>query len=296
MNVRDVLPRDAIPSIDDPSFGPDYIGDPDDEVVVLEGDSSRAYPIRLLSYHEIVNDTVEGNPLAITWCPICASAVVYERTVGDRVLSFGVSGKLADDALVMYDRETESEWKQSSGTAIAGPLEGTELTVVPAGMTTWAEFSTQFSEGNVLQPDASREASAYEMAPYERYFDADGFGVGVMRGTGPSREWNRTDIGPKESVLGIEYGGDAVGYPISRVESARGRDVIVFADGGRLHAFENPGYEFTASGPGLVADGARWNAATGRSDDGRQLRRISSRRLYAFAWQDDHGPSAFYGL
>ena len=101
--------------------------------------------MRILSHHEIVNDVLEGGerpdqetdspgdstggsrPIAVTWCPICASAVVYDRRVGGRVLTFGTSGKLADDALVMYDRETESEWKQPLGQAIDGPLGGTCL-------------------------------------------------------------------------------------------------------------------------------------------------------------------------
>jgi len=163
VKVRDVLPRDAIPSIDHPAFGPDYFADPDDEVIVLEADDSpaRAYPVRVLSYHEIVNDRVGGRPVAVTWCPICASAVVYDARAGGRELTFGVSGKLADDALVMYDRETGSEWKQSAGRAIAGPLSGTELRVLPAGMTTYGEFREAHPEGPVLQrPGGESEAAS----------------------------------------------------------------------------------------------------------------------------------------
>ncbi|SDM42655.1 Protein of unknown function [Haloarchaeobius iranensis] len=118
MNVRNVLPRDAIPSVDDPTYDPvaEYDGDGDDEVVVVDGEQARAYPVRYLHYHEIVNaEASDGSPVAVTWCPLCGSAVVYERTVATddgadpRTLTFGVSGKLADDDLVMYDRETESE-------------------------------------------------------------------------------------------------------------------------------------------------------------------------------------------
>jgi len=197
VNVGRVLPRDAIPSVDDPSFGNDYFGEPDDDVLVLErGDEVRAYPVRVLEFHGIVNDSVEGRPVAVIWCPLCGAGVVYDRVVtaaaafdgrprngdgstdgpplstggpgsdatGDSegtLLSFGVSGRLADDDLVMYDRETGSEWKQSAGRAIAGPLSGTELRVLPAGMTTYGEFREAHPEGPVLQrPGGESEAAS----------------------------------------------------------------------------------------------------------------------------------------
>ena len=314
MNVRDVLPRDAIPSIDDPAFGEAYVGDADDRVLVLEGEPPRAYPIRILSYHEIVNDVVDGRPLAVTWCPLCGSAVVYDRTVDGRTLEFGVSGKLADDDLVMYDRETGSEWKQSLGRCIAGGLEGTDLEVLPAAMTTWERFQERRPGGVVLQPaDARSEAASdddepapidYDMRPYEEYFESDGIGLPAHRGEGEGRPWGRDDLDAKAVVLGVERGGDAVGYPRPRVEAAGGvvtdrvgdLEVVVFATDDGMHAYENPGYAFEAASRGFRADGATWDGATGESDDGRRLRRVPTRRLFAFAWEDDHGPDAFYEL
>jgi hypothetical protein len=130
MNIRQVIPPDAIPSVDDPIFeashaGDAYAGEPNDRAVVVESPAEiRAYPLRYLHYHEIVNDVLDGDPVAITWCPLCGSAIVYDRVHEGYTLEFGVSGKLADDDLVMYDRQTESEWKQSSGTCIAGEFEG----------------------------------------------------------------------------------------------------------------------------------------------------------------------------
>jgi hypothetical protein len=304
MNVRDILPRDAIPSIDDPAFGPSSVGDPEDQVVVLDADPPRAFPIRILSYHEVVNDVVDDTPVAVTWCPICGSAVVYDRRVDSRTLEFGVSGKLADDDLVMYDRETESEWKQSLGTCIAGELEGAELRVLPAAMTTCERFERDHPDGVVLQPAAGRDPDSYEMEPYERYFDAEGFGAEVMRGTGLGRSWDRDDIGPKEEVLGIGHGGEAVGYPRSRVEAAGGAvtdtvgslDVVVFATEDSLHAFEDPGHEFERADGGFDADGTSWDPTTGEGEDGRRLERVPAKRLFAFAWQDDHGPDAFWSV
>ena len=303
MDVRDILPRDAIPSIDEPAFAAEHPGESDDEAIVFGDDPPRAYPIRVLNHHEIVNDVVDGRPVAVTWCPICASAVVYDRRVGGRTLTFGVSGKLADDALVLYDRKTGSEWKQSSGRCFAGEQAGAELEVVPVGRAAVGAFLRTHPEGVVLQPPEGA-GEAYPTEPYERYDEAEGFGVGVMRGTGPGRSWDRTDIGAKTTVLGVEWGDDAVGYPLPAIERAGGvltdtvggRAVVVFTTGSGLAGYENPGYEFTPTddGSGFEADGTVWNATTGAAADGRRLDRLPTRRLYAFAWQDDHGPDAFY--
>ncbi|WP_042662628.1 DUF3179 domain-containing protein [Haloferax sp. ATB1] len=330
MHTQDVLPRDAIPSIDDPVFGTEYFGDDDDEVIVVETSPARAYPVRILSYHEIVNDTLGDDrgpggksnssgdstdgarPIAVTWCPICASAVVYDRRVDNRVLTFGTSGKLADDALVMYDRETESEWKQPLGRAIDGPLSGQELPVVPASMMSWQHFRAEYPDGIVLQPVHGGEGdprgnsprAVYKMTPYERYDAADGFGLREMRGEGRKRTWERNDIDPKTVVLGIVNDGDAVGYPVPQVQVAGGvvtdtvgnLDVLVVSTEGTIHAFVDPGYDFELRRGILYADGVSWETQTGQSDDGRTLSRVPARRLYAFAWQDDHGPESFYGL
>jgi len=313
MNVRQVIPRDAIPSIDDPVFDEEYFGEPDDEVMVVERDGEyRAYPVRILHYHEIVNDNLGDNPVAVTWCPLCGSAVVYERTVGERVLTFGVSGKLADDDLVMYDRETESEWKQSLGECITGELEGTSLTVYPASMMSWTTFRERHPNGVVLQPTNEKSEAAsdtdepepvdYDARPYEQYFQSDGFGLGAHRGTG-SRSWGRDDLDPKTVVLGVELNGDAVGFPLSRVRehgrvvttSVGGTAIVVFASDEGIHAFRNPEYEFDRTDDGAFeADGTTWDGATGKSKDGRSLEQVPAKRLFAFAWQDDHGPEAFY--
>lgn len=318
MNVRQVVPRDAIPSIDDPEFGAEYVGSEEGLVIAVEGSPAKAYPIRILNYHEIVNDTVEREdgsiPVAATWCPLCGSAVVYDRQVGGEVLEFGVSGKLADDDLVMYDRETGSEWKQSSGECIAGEYEGETLSVLPAATTTGERFREEYPDGVVLRPvdGAESEAAsddetpaeiAYDDAPYAEYFESDGFGLAAHRGSGDSRSWDREDIEPKTVVLGLEIDGDAVGFPLTRVEAEGGvvresvgdHDVVVFATDDGIHAFEDPGYGFESAGEGFRADGTVWDGATGKAADGRELDRLPARRLFAFAWRDDHGPEAFYG-
>lgn len=141
MNVVEVLPRDAIASIDDPTFGEAYFGEADDEMLVLaDAAPPRAYPLRILGGHEVVNDRVDGRAVAVTFCPICWSTVVFEGRVRDRTLTFGVSGKLADDALVLYDRETGSEWRQVTGECIAGEYKGERLTAIDAPVTSFETF------------------------------------------------------------------------------------------------------------------------------------------------------------
>ncbi|KAB1196902.1 MULTISPECIES: DUF3179 domain-containing protein [Haloferax] len=316
MNVRQVIPRDAIPSVEDPEFVDSYDGRADDEVISLTvGDETRAYPIRYLQYHEIVNDVVDGVPVAVTWCPLCGSAVVYDRRVDGHPLEFGVSGKLADDDLVMYDRETESEWKQSLGACIAGELAGSELSVLPAAVTTWRAFSEASPDGRVMAPPGGASEAAgegddpepidYDIEPYERYFETDGYGLGAHRGTG-GRDWDDSlgGVGPKSVVLGLELDGDSVGVPLSVVESAGGvvtidvgdESVAVFTTDAGIHAFSNPGLAFEPVGDGRTfrADGTTWDGATGEATDGRSVARVPTRRLFAFAWRDDHGSDAFY--
>lgn len=312
MHVRQVIPRDAIPSIDDPEFGADHFGDPSEEVIVVDGTPPRAYPVRILDYHEIVNDTVDDQAVAVTWCPLCGSAIVYDRAVDGQTLTFGVSGKLADDDLVMYDRQTESEWKQSLGTAINGPLEEARLTVLPSRMTTVEGFTDEHPEGLILQPPGTPTETAsdsddpakpeYDSAPYRAYFESDGFGLAAHRDTDARREWERGDFAPKTVVLGLEVDGVSRGYPLPWIQDAGGLvtdslgsvDVLVVAGAAGIHAYRDPGYEWSHVDGTLVGDDAEWNLETGDASDGRTLDRLPARRLFAFTWQDDHGSDAFW--
>ena len=314
MKIRQVVPKDAIPSVDDPAFrdAPEHDGTLD-EVIVVDGDPARAYPLRYLDFHEIVNADRDGHPIAVTWCPLCGTAVAYDRVVDGRTLTFGVSGKLVKDNLVMYDRETDSLWRQSTGTAIDGPMEGTTLSTLPAWVTTYDRFREARPDGQVLEPPGGESEAAgpgvdpepidYDEDPYREYFESDGFGLRALHG-GRSREWNRTDLDPKDRVLGVESGGVAVGFPQPVLEDAGGvvtatvgdLEVVAFATPDGLHAFEDPGFEFrSADDPGRFrADGTTWNGVTGEAADGRTLDRVPAILTFAFAWQDDHGPDGFF--
>jgi len=301
--VVDVLPRDAIPSIDDPTFGRSFAGDPDEEVIVVErGDGARAYPTRILQNHEVVNEVVGGDPVAVTWCPLCASAVVYDRRVDGEVLTFGVSGKLADNDLVLYDRETESEWKQSSGVCLSGTHAGKRLGVLPAATMTWSAFGGRYPDGEVLQPPVWGSGD-YGTDRFADYMDSETVGPGGdprLRTT--IDDW-AYDFRPKALTLGLTVGGESRGYPRPVVEDAGGvvadtlggTDVVVFAAPAGLFAYERDGLTFERTADGHVrADGTTWDPATGRAEDGRRLTRVPSRRLFAFTWRDDRGPDAFY--
>jgi hypothetical protein len=137
--------RDGIPAIDDPAFlpatGETALG-PREPVLTYapEGEPARAYPLRYLTWHEIVNDTVAGVPVAVTFCPLCNTALVFDRRVEGGVLTFGVSGNLRHSDMVMFDRETESWWQQATGQGIVGHHAGTRLTPLVSWVESWESF------------------------------------------------------------------------------------------------------------------------------------------------------------
>ena len=165
-------PKDGIPAIDRPSFVPvTETRDlpPQEPVISIEvHGQARAYPLRILIWHEIVNDTVGGTPIAVTWCPLCNSSVVFDRRARGRTLTFGTTGKLRNSDLVMYDRETESWWQQFDGECIIGALLGTQLEFLPARVESIARFHERFPTGQVLIAPHP-EARPYGTNPYAGY-------------------------------------------------------------------------------------------------------------------------------
>lgn len=165
-------PKDGIPALSDPSFvAVDAVtGIAGNEPVIaveIEGAVPRAYPIRYLTWHEIVNDTVGGVPVAVTFCPLCNSAMTFDRRVSGQVLSFGVSGKLRHSDMIMYDRETQSWWQQAIGKAIVGEMTGVELAQVPSWMEGFDVFRARNPDGLVMaEPSWNRP---YGQNPYRQY-------------------------------------------------------------------------------------------------------------------------------
>ena len=171
-------PKDGIPSIDAPAFKPlaavESLSD-DEPVIGLSHDGVwKAYPLRILVWHEIVNDTIAGRPIAVTYCPLCNSAIVFDRRVEgpdgqERTLEFGTTGKLRNSDLVMYDRQTESWWQQFMGEAIVGALTGTRLDIVATRLESVADFRARApADAQVLVPN-DRYAKRYGYNPYRGY-------------------------------------------------------------------------------------------------------------------------------
>jgi hypothetical protein len=166
-------PKDGIPSIDDPTFQPvaDAAGwlSPGDPVLVFEGaDTVRAYPLAILIWHEIVNDTVDGLPIAATFCPLCNASIVFDRRFEGQELEFGTTGLLRNSDLVMYDRQSESFWQQATGESIVGRHAGKRLTFLPAQTKSFAEFAAIHPQGEVLARPAAA-TRAYGRNPYVGY-------------------------------------------------------------------------------------------------------------------------------
>jgi hypothetical protein len=165
-------PKDGIPSIDRPSFVPAANAAglaPQEPLISIQiGGEARGYPLRILIWHEIVNDTVGGLPIAVTWCPLCNSAVVFDRRVDGRELTFGTTGKLRHSDLVMYDRQTESWWQQFLGEGIVGFYTGKRLKALPSRVESLARFRDRFPNGSVLTPPAA-SGRPYGKNPYFGY-------------------------------------------------------------------------------------------------------------------------------
>ncbi len=166
-------PKDGIPAIDDPVFVAaaevEDLAGTEPVISFFVGDDHRAYPLQILMWHEIVNDTIGGVPVAVTFCPLCNSAVVFDRRVGDAVLDFGTTGKLRNSDLVMYDRQTESWWQQFTGEGIVGTHTGTELRRLASRVESFARFRERAgADAKVLVPNREG-ARAYGVNPYGGY-------------------------------------------------------------------------------------------------------------------------------
>ncbi len=199
--------RDCIPSIDNPKYvTADEAGfmDDDDAVIAisLNGDK-RAYSTRILDRHEIVNDTIGGEPIAVTWCPLCGSAVGIRRDVKGEVTEFGVSGVLYNSDLVLYDRTTETLWDQIEAKGIVGPMTGVELELVPLTMTRWSRWKAAHPDTLVLSTDTGFDKD-YTADRYAKYRDTVDLMFPVQR------EDNR--VHPKSVVFGFNVDGTKVAY------------------------------------------------------------------------------------
>ena len=261
------VPRDGIPTIRDPRFisiaeaDAVYVDHSPVMQVSLNGDA-RAYPLEILIWHEIVADVVGGVPVAVTFCPLCNTAITFDRTIAGTVYDFGVSGLLRHSDLIMYDSQTESLWQQIGGAAIVGDMVGARLTVLPSTIVAWGDFKAQYPEGIVLSRETGY-ARRYGANPYAGY-DRIGNTPFLFRGEIDPR------LSAMERVVTLDLPDDAVAYPFTLL--AERRTVADVRDGRAIVVFWTPGVRSALD----EADFARSRevGATGvfeRSVDGRPL-------------------------
>ncbi len=271
--------------------------DPQNLVIgYVAGERAYAYPIKILNYHEIVNDEIDGRPILVSYCPLCASGIVYDRQLEGRVLTFGNTSALYESDLVMYDYQTGSYWFQVGGTAIVGPLTGQELTLLSAVTTTWKEWHTLYPDTLVLSRDTGH------VRPYSR--DAfEGYPLFVNQGqfAFPVSDKARDDrLLAGEAVLAVQHEDIIRVYPLERLgdeavndtlgsikmvvfslqEGPSGAAFIAMTDGREL-SFEFREGEFRDRETGSI-----WSlsglASTGPLT-GKQLQPLPTRRTLWFA-------------
>ncbi len=328
VDVRNIssggVPRDGIASIDNPSFAPvsdppDYMRDEEPVIVLkLDGDI-RGYPLGIMTFHEIVNDVVGGEPVTVSFCPLCNSSIVFPRTLPDgTVLDFGVSGFLQNSDLIMYDRQTESLWQQITGTGLIGTHAGTQLDFLPVVISSWADYSASFPGGQILlrPTDGERHpvtgrpfARDYSRPPYAGYDDINSSPF-LYDGPFDGR------LLPMERVASVSTGEIDVAYPYSFLaEQPVVNDVIedtpvsVFFDNGTDSVFTARSGEFAKSGSttlfertvagqvltfdlveGVITDletGSSWNKFGNATDGelvGTELRPVTHAAHFWFAW------------
>ena len=241
-------PRDGIRSIDDPKFiSPEeasgwLVGN--EPVIALEIDGdARAYPLQIVTWHEIVNDVIGEVPAVVTFCPLCNSALAFDRRVDGSVFEFGVSGLLRNSDLIMYDRTTETLWQQFTGEGIVGDLTGTRLTFLPTAIVSFDDFRKANPDGSVLSRDTGLRGS-YGTNPYAGYDTYDnilsaGGNLILFEGDADGR------LAPNDRVVTVTIDdlGIEVAYPLAILsevgvinDSQGERDLVVFLKAGTASA------------------------------------------------------------
>ena len=307
-------PRDGIPPLDDPNFttfqDADLWRDGQEPVIAFElnGDA-RAYPLQILVWHEIVNDVVGGLPVVVTFCPLCNSAIVFDRNLEGTVYDLGTSGMLRNSDLVMWDWQTESWWQQFTGAAIVGELAGKKLTFLNASIISWSDFKAANPQGKVLSRDTGFSRS-YGDNPYAGYDRADNPPF-LLQGDLDGR------LLPKERVAAVTIGDVDVAFPFSILEQERvvsytagGQELVVFFKPGTLSALDSRSIDrsrdvgatgvfdpvldgrrltFSVQGDDIVDNetGSVWNIlgqATSGPLNGSELTPIVHANHFWFAW------------
>jgi YD repeat-containing protein len=208
-------PRDGIPALTNPpviaASKADYLRADDRVLGIVVAGQARAYPVRILNWHEIVNDQLAGQALVVTWCPLCGTGMIFDGDFDGQRRNFGVSGLLYNSDVLLYDRATESLWSQVLAVAISGPLRGEKLKLLPAIHTSWQDWLERYPDSEVLglntgyQRDYGRDPYAGYAASSDLYFSV-------------SKRDQR--FHPKALVAGLLLDGEAMAWPLEQLDSA----------------------------------------------------------------------------
>ena len=238
-------PKDGIPAIDSPTFvsvkdAAAWLQPNEPVMRVVIGDAAKAYPIQVLTWHEIVNDVVANVPVTVTFCPLCNTGIAFERSFDGQVLDFGTTGRLRFSNLIMYDRQTETWWQQATGEGVVGRYAGAQLTFVPAAMVSFEEFQEAHPEGQVLSRDTGYSRS-YGSNPYTGY-DTEGSRPFLYRGPATPNA-----LPEMARVVTVDVDGESVAYPYTSLQeqgvindAVAGRPIAVFWQAGTASALDHP--------------------------------------------------------
>ena len=292
-----------------PAFGSvaEVAVDLDDKVLAVRiGEDAKAFPIRTMGYHHIVNDTIGGRPVAVTYCTLCHTGLVWSRVVGDRTLNFRLAGINNGNAL-LRDEETQSIWQQSTGEAIFGPLKGQRLELIPSDELTFALWRREEPDGMILRPD-ERRSSEYDPKDWESHVEQTRVVVDTAK----------SGIPPHRLMLGISLGGVNKAYPVETIlasgliEDTVGRDrvlLVVGQDETSIRVFKTQGgapnnaLTFARLGGArdrLMVDtqtSSAWNfkgCAVKGPLTGQCLAAVESHKDYWFDWMNHHPDTAVF--
>jgi len=293
-------PPDGIPSIDNPKFLPasqaSFLSESEAVIGINFRGIVKAYPLQILVWHEIVNDNFSGFPIAVTYCPLCYSSAAYIREVNGSTVTFGTSGRLYNNNLVMYDRLTHSLWSEMWGKAIAGNLTGYALQRVPSDLMTWGLWRSMYPDTLVLSRDTGY-SRPYGSDPYGGYYTDSQILFPLANRDGR--------LSLKEIVLGLSLGPSNKAYPLHSfkqagtfADSVNGTEVVFFSIATETARAFNPFMEgselhFQYSNGSFIDEGTHsvWNydgVAISGPLAGKTLSRLSPVATFWFAW------AAFY--
>ncbi len=238
------IPKTGIPSINNPKFvttdtAKSWISAQEPVIMLKYQNIAKAYPLQILIWHEIVNDRINGEPVLVTFCPLCYSALVFKRTVDNEVLKFGVSGFLRHSDMVMYDHKTETLWQQFTGRAIIGDYVGTSLEQIPSQIISFKQFRLNFPDGEVLSRNTGYQRN-YGSNPYAGYDDINNTPLLLDKDF-------EGKLRPMEKVVGVKIKDDTRTYPYHITQKEKiindkihGTEIVVFHLDGARSALDAP--------------------------------------------------------